>query len=213
MVCNGFNIDQFNVCDEIPLSIIDKFQRICNLSHNMKPGYDIPELKLNNSPTILSMLQNGREHKTPDGKNFIPFPKPMQSALRNFISTMNDEGDTEPPNRFIVNEHNRREIEFIVLPQIESNSHIENTDLSADTDISIINPKYINSTDINKIKQISDYIKYLIASTSITPPKFYAGNFHKIKNFIHNITRIWLKHSELHIFIIQMTMNHKLRVC
>jgi hypothetical protein len=132
----------------------------------------------------------------------------------NSIQTTHDIGDTNQPQRFIVNEHNRRD----VLIQSNDTNNTPADDNETVNSEHIIQPlAHATSLSTNQRKPISaEIIKKLsvcvyktIRTTSIKPPNFSNRSrtgYRKIKNFIHNLVKVWLSQDEINTFITEFNI-------
>jgi hypothetical protein len=68
-----------------------------------------------------------------------------------------------------------------------------------------------NRLSLETINMLADSIKKRILEQKLTPPNFNAKSkqtYRRIKNFVHNLTHIWLSYDELLLFIHRIKDNY-----
>jgi hypothetical protein len=120
--------------------------------------------------------------------------------------------DSEPPTRFMVNERNPREVLIHQNPQTDITLDVSSSDVNTNVRLvpsrtaSIGNMRRCGVSD-ESIITAARCVHNSISTTVIRPPDFTnttRSGYRKIKNFVHNLTKIWLSQSEIDKFLIEI---------
>jgi hypothetical protein len=123
--------------------------------------------------------------------------------------------NSEPPNRFVPSNQHRREIHLRDEAPAEPTDVTNSTNNYEEKKTSIVNPQrphhntVLPRTVLNEsmIKQLVQSVKRVINTTNIKSPDFALTTrvgYRKIKNFIHNITKVWLTQAEIDFFVREL---------
>lgn len=111
--------------------------------------------------------------------------------------------NTNPPERFSVNENAPRETVETDAPRVTSDSpHIDQTHI-------VSQPRNVVQRSLPEatIKSVAANVYAMMANTSVRAPDFTRTTrtgYRKIRNFIHNITKIWLANNEIDAFCVEL---------
>lgn len=165
------------------------FTDIISLFSNSLP----PHIQSRSSPLINNSSLNS--NSSPE----IPIPE---------ISIPTSIDDTDPPARFTVDERSHREVmETQALPP-ELSPHEETKELINLPHQTSIAPQR-NNIQESTIKRLAANVKHILDTTSLRAPDFTnttRSGYRKIKNFIKNITKVWLTQEEIDVFTKEMQL-------
>lgn len=134
----------------------------------------------------------------------IPSIQPIQPIRR-----QDESEESEIPNRFVENHSGaRREI----FPDEKNIISAEPTPIANTSTEPVVHPTHIppvrNPVPLDIIQKIASNTFDLIKSGKTRPPDFKLktkSGLTRIKNYIHNISRVWLSHDEIELFITELT--------
>jgi hypothetical protein len=194
---------------------------------NLNPT-NLNPTNLNSIIGNVSRLIDGSNSQLNQTDNITPSLTPLRQTQYPYInrtSFINQDNqsiiqdETEPPLRFIVNDRNNREVfihnndEVIDTEATEVSSSPNIQPAPSHSVVLSINQRNPVSNDI--IMNLSAHIYNIITTTAIRPPNFNNINrtgYRKIKNFIHNLTKVWLNQSEINSFIVELNRLQSSRI-
>lgn len=129
--------------------------------------------------------------------------------------TNDNNEETHPPERFRVNARANREV--IEQPNYTSEQppSPSQSELNAEQQEDVAGHPHVTQVsisrrlpvNINMIKTLSLTIHTLLHNTTLRPPNFNSktrSGYRKIKNFVHNITKVWLSNQEIDTFVQEL---------
>lgn len=223
----GYSVMEFEASDLISMESVRLFLRVCD--RHLMPN--TRRMMPNTRRHPLSMPYSRRQpvphphpqhpvpqpvphpqHPVPQ-RHPHPQPVPQHEAIRVILNTMSNidsnalfpainSDESDPPIRFVVNDREQREV-----------LHTDNTNITLPSIINTV-PAPTHPTTLasqqrvgrsqESINTVARAVHLGITNTSVIPPDFSnhtRRGYRKIKNFIHNLTKVWLTHSETDMFI------------
>jgi hypothetical protein len=172
-----------------------------------QPQHPTRELNQPNRPIQPAQVQITTPTPTPTP--IINLENNQHVRPINPVRRQDETDESDIPNRFVEN-HNgaRREI----FPDEKNNITQETLPDANQPDTGIVHPSHIvpirTANSLELIKKIASNIFELIKSGKTRPPDFKSktkSSLTKIKNYIHNISRVWLSQSEIELFVSELT--------
>jgi hypothetical protein len=173
---------------------------------------------------LLQNMRNRREFNLSDSSPYIDNENTentenTENENNTEYNTEDNEEETEPPQRFTVNDRTEREIlehsDYTAGEAIDA-EHTSPTNLETKEQHPILSSQpHATSLSIerrlpvtpNIIATMVLTIDSILRTTNTRPPNFNSrtrSGYRKIKNFIHNITKIWLSHTEINLFTTEL---------
>jgi hypothetical protein len=139
---------------------------------------------------------------------------------------VNSSDDSDPPDRFVANQRDGREV-LIQANTTEANTTEANTTEANTTEANTTEAnttetrraRSVHSSVVGNMNRIGIHIEQIqgiarkihrsITDTQLRPPDFNNKSrtgYRKIKNFIYNLTKVWLNQSEIDSFIEELNL-------
>lgn len=136
------------------------------------------------------------------------------------LNILENTNESSMPDRFVANEQNNREV---IINDSDNRPNdltdLEYKELNDEKTENIHNipshqSEFTSSArqpiEENTIERLVDVVKNVISTTNIKPPNFTSTTrvgYRKIKNFIRNITKVWLTQNEVDKFVKEFNRN------
>ena len=137
----------------------------------------------------------------------------MQSIMHNQNQNnehTNQHDETEPPDRFVVNDRNAREVLIHQNPPDDippDDSVNDNLAQPVPSHPTLVSNLQRRGNSDETIRTTARSVYNSITTTAIRPPDFTNHNragYRKIKNFVHNLTKVWLSQAEIDKFLVEL---------
>jgi len=190
------------------------FENPTNINHNTT---------LNAINMLNNLVENESEHKPVNESERksvnSQIPPLVRSVLRHTSMSQvrpfgrspyieSNDGETEPPPLFLSNEGKLREVHEI-KGSGTTNSEMTNSEMTTGNPVLPSHPILLSNEQRivlsnDNLKNIARNICDKVRNNHIKPPNFNnktRSGYRKIKNFIHNATKLWLSKSEIDILV------------
>jgi hypothetical protein len=192
--------------------------------HNEEPSIDIENKTSNHAdiPNPLCELMRSLSSSQPMTRQNVHQPpsdtrgRPIETVgIQNNTFTeqrhiderligLNSNDDSGPPNRFVVNQQNGREV--LIQNNTGGEADTNQTQSVNSSEVGNMNRIGVN---IEQIRVIAQTVHRSITGTKLRPPNFNNRSrtgYRKNKNFIYSLTKVWLNQSEIDSFIKELSL-------